>query len=66
MTITYKFANDQIAGRMEAGVPSDFDGATKIAQRYMAQFPSITSAIIENATHERMISRATEWQKRNG
>lgn len=66
MTITYRYNDWTIAGIMQVGVPSDFDAAGIIAQRYMSQFPAIVAAQVSNGEIERTISRTTAWQKANG
>lgn len=65
MQIIYRDNDYSVVARMEAGVPENADAAGVIAQKYMQQFPSIASAHIVDDASERVISRTTEWQKRN-
>jgi len=68
LDIIYKDESGQITGTMrrldkEQGL--DRDGAVLIAQKYLQQFPNLTAHVM-TADTETVVSRATEWQKRNG
>ena len=67
--IEYK-TGDTVVARMTEGLPATADEAAVIAQKYLKQMGSIESAHVyyphaEWGTSERVVRRATEWQKRN-
>lgn len=62
--IEYRDENFSIVARM-----NDVCGrgaAIVVAQKYLAQMASIDSATVSDDETETVVSRATEWTKRNG
>lgn len=64
ITIEYRDDNDTLVARMNQVPGGRLNGIT-MAQRYMIQFPSIASGHVLCDETETVVSRATEWQKRN-
>lgn len=65
MIIEYRYEGQEVAGRM-SNLEMTKDAAVVVAQKYMKQFPAIVSAHVFTGETETVVSRATEWQKRNG
>lgn len=65
MQVIYRYEDWTIAGIMN-DVSGGLDRCIVISQRYMSQFPSIVAACIIGDGAETVVSKATEWQKRNG
>lgn len=64
-TISYKNETGQMVARMNNVMVSRSE-AIVIAQKYMAQMSDIDCAAVCDGATEVVVSRATEWQKRNG
>ena len=62
--IEYYTRNEQV-GRMAHLNGLTMDAAGLVAQKYMAQFPAIDTAKIFGTRAERVVSRATTWQRVN-
>lgn len=70
MKIEYRIEGNTVA-TMDHGLPVDPSAASVVAQKYMKQFRAIESAHLfypheEYGMCERVVSRSTEWNKRNG
>lgn len=62
--IEYRDADFAVVARMND--VAGRDAAILIAQKYMTQFASIDSATVSDDATEVVVSRSTEWNKRNG
>ncbi len=65
MTIEYRNTDTWVVEARMNDLDCTMDDAALIAQKYLTQFPSFTACVIGGG-YQRVVSRATEWQKRNG